>query len=213
MNSVLLSLSVAAALILSPHAEARRSGLPEGVTTYSADFEGWKEAAPGFTTLDFTGFEAGTTLYDQYLDLGVLFTSPGPPKITYAPSALLQDGWGVDGNWPYIELTFLMPMYAVAWHHNPHKLKLYNGDELVAETPVMGFGGEGQKFGGVTSTIAFDRVRIQHYGSLPGDQVWVDNIYFAAASVPAPGAAMVLAALIMPRGGRRREKERTRRDQ
>ena len=210
MSSALLAPSVAAALIFSSSAEARRSGLPEGVTTYSADFEGWKEAAPGFTTLDFTGFEQGQTLYDQYLDLGVLFTSAGPPKITYAPSALLQDGWGVDGNLEYVELTFLMPMYAVAWHHNAYKLKLYNGDELVAQTPVMGFGGEGQKFGGVTSTIAFDRVRIQ--GSFMS-QVWIDNIYFAAASVPAPGAVMVWAALIMPRGGRRREKEGTMRDQ
>lgn len=173
----------------------------EGMTAYAGDFQGWKEAAPGFTTIDFTGFVQGTTIYDQFADLGVLFTSPGPPKIAYAPSALLQDGWGVDGNWHTLELTFLQPMHAVAWHHGNYFLEVYSGTELIAVTPSMGVPTGGQKFGGLVSTIPFDRVRIRTFDIL--GQVWVDNIYFAGA-IPAPGAWVLLATAILGAGRRRR---------
>lgn len=192
-------------LLASSKTEARNPALPEGVTTFSGSetFDAWKHAAPGFTTIDFTGFQHGTTLYNEYADLGVLLTSPGPPKVAYAPSYLIQDGWGVDSNWVYLELTFLMPMYAVAWHHNVYVVELYSGESLIAVTPQLGQPSVGQKFGGVTSTIPFDRVRIRTVDIF--GQVWVDNIYFAPAAIPSPGAAIALAGLLATRTRRRRE--------
>jgi hypothetical protein len=196
-------LTSVAVLVISASAEGRRTLLPDGMTTYSGDFAGWSQAAPGFTTIDFTGFDLGTTIYDQYADLGVLFTSIGPPKIAYAPSALLQDGWGVDANWHTLELTFLQPMHAVAWHHNSYFMEIYSGTELIAITPFLGSPAVGQKFGGLTSTIPFDRVRIR---TSTISQVWIDNIYFASA-IPAPAVWMVFAAI--PFGASRRRRRQT----
>jgi hypothetical protein len=194
-------MTLAAVLAISASAEGRRTLLPDGMTFYNGDFAGWTQAAPGFTTIDFTGFDLGTTIYDQYADLGVLFTSIGPPKIAYAPSALLQDGWGVDANWHTLELTFLQPMHAVAWHHGPYFMEVYSGDEMIAMTPSATLPSSGQKFGGLISTTSFDRVRIR-VPSIFG-QVWIDNIYFASA-IPAPAVWMVLAAI--PFGASRRRR-------
>lgn len=203
MRSPSLRIAAVALLVASTEAVARTPVLPEGMTFYNGDFEGWKAATPGFTTIDFTGLEHGTTIYDQYAELGVLFTSPGPPKIAKHATYFVQDGWGIDGNWNYVELTFLAPMYAVAWHHGPHFLEVYSGEELIATTPLAMLPSPGQKFGGLTSSIAFDRVRIRTPSFM--SQVWIDNIYFAAAPIPSPAAAFAIAGLLLGCGRRRRE--------
>jgi hypothetical protein len=65
----------------------------------------WWKAVGDVTTIDFTGFEHGEPLRDQYAHLGVRFTNVGPLTFFESPS-FLNDGWGFrafNGAWIHFD--------------------------------------------------------------------------------------------------------------
>jgi len=164
-----------------------------GAFVYKDDFTEWKSLVPTFTTLGFVGLTPGTFLNDQYLDLGVDFTDGS--LIQTGPVIYPQDGIGVFGGC-IIDMLLSTPAYAIATHH-PGTMRyfLYSGDSLLYVSPLDGDSGY-NNFRGIVSSLPFDRVMFlgDTLGPPQCDDIAVDNIYFA--SVPAPGAAALLAAAL-----------------
>jgi hypothetical protein len=82
---------------------------------------------------------------------------------------------------------------------------LYSGDDLIYTSFVFGDGGTGN-FGGLISSIAFDRVFLWKHPSGPFQEfiLGADDIHFGALAVPAPGALGVVALALLIRPRRRR---------
>ena len=161
------------------------------------DFAEWQAALPSFTTIDFTGFDKGDDIYDQYADQGVLF--PGDNFILLSESNFPIDGSGLHtGTFTEeIEASFFEPQYALATHFTGAiQLFLFSRGQLVYES---GFFGDGiGLFVGLVSTDPFDGAMLRD----PTDPVGViDNLYFG---VPAPGALGFFALAGMSGPGRRR---------
>jgi hypothetical protein len=56
----------------------------------------WWDVVGETTTIDFTGFEHGEPLRDQYAHLGIRFNNVGP--LTFWESgSFVNDGWGFSG--------------------------------------------------------------------------------------------------------------------
>ena len=154
--------------------------------TLLQDFALWQQASGPYTTLDFTGFPNNTFITDQYADLGVTFLD-GNDVIT-GPSSLVfpLDGWGLDVN-ESATMDFVSPQFSLGVHHPGElRIKLYWQGSLIYASPPLPGSGVGF-FGGVVSTVPFDRAVIM---SPFVNQLDVDNIYFG---VPAPAGAVVLA--------------------
>jgi hypothetical protein len=162
---------------------------------FPTDFAAWQEAAGSVSTLSFTEFAQNTYITDQYADLGVLFTNPGPNVVhTQAPYFPI-DGSGIDGN-DGIELTFSEPIHAVA-AHGPGiwRYKAYLGDTLVYTSPFhLSMAGS---FAGLVSSTPFDRVQLVGVPAIPPDDpddVYIDNIYFSTIPGPPTAVALLLGA-------------------
>ncbi len=69
----------------------------------------WLDAIGPFVTVDFTGFEPGTVITDQYADLGVLFTDGFYTVVCCSKNTYPEDGAGLDGNGD-ITVLFDTPM-------------------------------------------------------------------------------------------------------
>ena len=168
-----------AAIALSASAEA-------GFVQYG-DKAAWLAAAGAPTTIDFVLPESAV-LTDQYEYLGVSF--PQGNDVVY-PSPNFEDGWGAEGSlftFGDMIVQWDQPLYAIGCDFAGFlKLELYDGDTLVFTSGWLGLSGLGQ-FGGIVSTVPFDRVRIWD----PSDNLFaLDNIHFV--SVPAPAVAALLA--------------------
>ena len=166
------------------------------------DKDEWIAAVGDYTTIDFTGFAEGTYITDQYADLGILFTD-GDDWIHRSQS--YHDGAGLtSGNYPeLIETAF---WEAQAWlavdYPGDVQFDLYSGSELIY-TASFYAGGAGN-FGGVLSTVPFDRVVI----SDPVDGfVYIDDLHFG---VPGPStiAAMGMLCFLSRRNRKRRVSNR-----
>ncbi len=168
---------------------------------FNNNFAGWQSAAGEFNTCDFAAYPTNTFITDQYADLGVLFTNPGP-NVVHANdfAGFPLDGHGIDGNCG-IELTFLQPTYSVG-AHGPGlwTYDVYAGNTLLYSSP--GHAPSLNGFAGFVSTVPFDRVVF--WGLIPPnceDDVYIDNIYFS--TVPAP-AASIFVVMGLVAGKRRR---------
>ncbi len=148
------------------------------------DKQAWIDAVGDFNTIDFTGFEEGTIITDQYADLGVRFTT-GYDEIDFSADRYPNDNWGLDGNLGYTTLAFDSPQY---WFGADYAFGLgiwfFRDDELVL---IASFGGQGGgNFGGIISDEPFDGLW------LTGDPViccpHIDDLYFG---VPGPGGLAV----------------------
>ena len=151
----------------------------------------WIAAVGDFTTIDFTGFPAGTFITDQYADLGVLFTDANDS--IHVSGSMVNDGWGLDGN-PDIHLSFDTPQAYLAVHFpGDVQIDLFSGD-IFLHSSVFIAGGVGN-FGGLISSQLFDAVVISD--PVLGD-VFIDDLHFG---VPAPPtlALLALASLFSPR--------------
>ena len=159
-----------------------------GFVEFENDQAGWLAAAGVPTTIDFVLPESAF-LTDQYEHLGVSF--PQGNDVAFPWTGFLTDGWGVEGS-PFtfgdMIVQWDQPLYAIGCDFaGLLKLELYSGDTLLYTSTILGVTGLGQ-FGGIVSTVPFDRVRIWD----PSDNGFaLDNIHFV--SVPAPAVAALLA--------------------
>jgi hypothetical protein len=152
----------------------------------------WEAAVGKLTTIDFTGFDEGTFITDQYADLGIIF-SDGNDSI-YASSAFVNDGWGLDGNGDIV-LAFDQPQAWIGFDYPGFlEVELYSDGELFFESDSFG-GGVGN-FLGLLSTEPFDAaVLIDFIG-----EAAIDDLHFG---VPAPGSICLLSLAAIHRTRRR----------
>ena len=161
------------------------------------DKDEWIAAVGEFTTIDFTGFEVGTFITDQYADLGILFTD-GNDTIHHTGS-FVNDGAGLDGNGD-IAVAFDTPQLWIGVDFPGFlDIELYYQGKLF-HTGVFGFGGVGN-FGGLLSTQPFDAAVLAEVG---GFEAAIDDLHFG---VPAPGSFALLALGALTQRRRRREIE------
>jgi len=168
-----------------------------GVETQAA----WESAVGSWQTMDFTGFAPGQHLTDEYeAEFGVVFTDPTNFVDLESQNIYPNDGWGlVTGTFAqYIEFELGEPIDAIAFFH-PGSLivTLWLGDDLVGQ------GGDAHpapgNFFGITSTMPFDRVRIDDQAGIG----FVDDIRRGMA-VPGPGVLAMLVGGLLGPGGRGR---------
>ena len=156
----------------------------------------WQAAVGEFATLDFTGFQNGEVLSDQYSDLGVLFPD-GNDTVRLSPSIFLNDGWGVKDNDGPITIHFDTPRRAFAADYPGFvSFFLYRTGDLVGHVDFLP-GGVGN-FAGVVSEVTFDMVEVV---DVTGGDVLMDDLYF---SIPSPGSIALLIATCARTGSRRR---------
>jgi hypothetical protein len=167
-----------------------------GVTKYTIQFEPWAQAAGSYSTITFSEFQ-WTSITTQYAPLGVNFTGPDL-NTTFQSDAFPQDSWGLDGN-SIIELTFDKPINAIAFHF-PASLvvNLWSGGQIFHTSDFAG--SINQKFGGLYSDQAFDRVWFRG-GFSQTSQAYLDNLYFS--TIPTPGALGLLGLWGLRRARRR----------
>jgi hypothetical protein len=145
------------------------------------DKDEWEAAAGPLTTIDFTGFESGTIITTQYIDLGVLFTDGDD---TIHPGDYFQDDWGLAGH-EATDVVFMAPMNVLAVDFpGSIIIELYAGGDLFYSN---GFGAPGEvHFAGIVSTDPFDHV-IFHRENY--DFVFMDDLHFGP---PIPTAPVVV---------------------
>jgi hypothetical protein len=168
-----------------------------GVETQSA----WESVTGSWDTLDFTGFQPGQHLTDEYeAEFGVVFTDTTHQVFLEDHEGFPNDGWGLKtGTFAqYIQFDLADPIDAIAFFHpGSLSITLWLGDELVGQGGDY-FAGYGN-FYGITSTTPFDRVRIDDEAGIG----FVDDIRLGMA-VPGPGALATLAVGLFGSGRRRR---------
>ena len=174
-----------------------------GFTVFEQNFSGWSGVSGPYSTITFGELPPYTSVTDQYLSLGVLFTSSDPDETgPFDPFVLPQDGWGLDGDYQ-VELTFSQPMSAIGWHFPGSKaVKFYSGSTLVWSDAFIGQSGQGNNFTGFIGDVTFDRVQMT--GIEPNiPNVVIDNIYFSTIPGPA-GISLGAVAIAFGRSRRRR---------
>ncbi len=154
------------------------------------DKQAWFGAVGSVTTIDFTGFPGGTYVTDQYADLGVLFTD-GFDVISCCGTTWPNDGAGLLGG-SSVSLSFTTPQSWIALDYRGAMISLFSAGELLHVGQFPG------SFAGLISSQTFDAVLIE---GPPDGNVTFDDLYFG---VPAPGAAWLLAALLLAPTRRRR---------
>ena len=140
------------------------------------DKDEWIAAVGEFTTIDFTGFEVGTFITDQYADLGILFTD-GNDSI-HNTCSYVNDCWGLDGNGD-IAVAFDTPQLWIGVDFpGILRIELYRDGRLFYVSNDYGVG-VGQ-FVGLLSTESFDAaVLIDAAG-----EAEIDDLHFGP---PGPG--------------------------
>jgi len=162
------------------------------VTEYE-DKAAWEASVGDYTTLDFTGFEWGTIITDQYADLGVLFTD-GDDKIVHGDPI---DDWALDGK-ESVTIRFDQPqLWFAVDYPGAMQMSFYRDNEWVYTSSEFG-GSGGPYFAGITMTGEFDEVALHDW--LAGS-VYLHNVYFG---VPAPGAWCLMALAGLSSRRRRR---------
>ena len=157
----------------------------------------WEAAVGQFSTIDFTGFPKGTTITDQYADLGVFFAD-GNDFIRMGEFLFPNDGWGLGGGFfDDIELSFDTPQFWIAVNYPGNiQLGLLREGVLIYTSTV--FSDILGNFAGLLSTQPFDAALISDPSD---DAVFIDDLHFG---VPAPGGLCLLALAAICHGRRRR---------
>lgn len=126
-----------------------------------------------FTTIDFTGFEDGTFITDQYAHQGVLFTD-GNDNIHHTCS-YVNDCRGLDGN-EAIDLVFDTPKTYIAVDHPGFvQFELFSEGILIYTSSNMGHSGAGF-FASLVSSQQFDAVVLSR--DFKDSQVFIDDLHF-----------------------------------
>lgn len=185
------------AIVLASATSARAVARAEITTVF--EFDDWQPMVGEFSTIDFTGFEDGTPITDEYADMGVTFTDPAYPAFIGASNGFENDGWGLHGP-SNLRLFFHQPQSWIAVHHSGNAMfEFYLRGELQGVSDIAPVGGFGS-FLGAVSTVPFDEVIITK-PTWMGYSIGVDDLHWG--EVPAPGAlSLLLVASVV--GTRRR---------
>jgi len=155
----------------------------------------WEAAVGEFTTLDFTRFDQGTTITEQYAELGAVFTSS---NVVLVNEGFLNDGAGIvfaDAG----TVEFDQPITYVAADFNGFlHFELFMDGVFVGASVNFGLGGSGN-FGGVVSSESFNTVVFTD----PFDRTAVLDDIFFGPPIPSP-ATLALIGLAGLLGHRRR---------
>ena len=145
------------------------------------DKDEWIDAVGAFTTIDFTGFPAGTWITDQYADFGILFTD-GDDWI-HNTCSYVNDCWGLVGGGSnnQITLAFDTPQLWIGVDYpGAMKFELFSEGRLIYTSSDFGVNGTGH-FAGLLSTSLFDGAVLSDWVD---GFVSIDDLHFGA---PAPG--------------------------
>jgi hypothetical protein len=139
-----------------------------------ADRDQWTAVVGAHTTVDFTGFEAGAIIREQYAHLGVHFVD-GNDRFYYNPSVFPNDEWGVDGNGNII-VSFDEPQAWIAADFPGYlRIELYRQGKLIHVSGMFGHGGPGN-FGGLVSEESFDLAVLMDVPA--GSEAAIDDLHF-----------------------------------
>jgi len=184
---------------------ASRAGAEVVVTFSKVSWEsmvGGPNTKLGFN--DLTVFPNPIVFTDQYASFGVTATQ-GDDLVLWGA---FQDQRGLFGRYPTgpgdpsITLAFAAPIHSVGFRAlSGLSLDLYSGETQVASGVILGPFHPPEKFAGLHSTIAFDRVHLKSTAG-PADAAVIDDLYFE--TIPAPGGFVVMLAVCA--GGRRRRR-------
>jgi len=198
MNLLRNTVFIPAALLTVLHAHDANADVVEYNTE---DRDQWFADVGGpenVSTVDFTGFDDFTPVDDQWAHLGVHF-SGFVVTSGFDDIAFPNDGWGLRGE-PDINMTFDQPMQWIAADFPGGTIiQLFDDDELIYESSILGSGGTGF-FGGLVSDEPFNRARF-FQSDTPAE--FIDDLHFGPP-IPAPGALAPFAALLLVRRARRR---------
>ncbi|MBX3375273.1 MAG: hypothetical protein KF817_15710 [Phycisphaeraceae bacterium] len=189
-------------LLALPVLLAALSQSAAGAITYTDQKDLWLSQTTGVEVITFTEHPVGTWLDDHsHESHGLIFAGP-TEFITHAAS--FHDNQGLVTFTSVADLRFDTPITAFAFDNcfGVVVFKLYAGEEEIAHSFFLGLI---PNFGGILSTIPFDRIVLWD----PSDAVLaIDDIMFThQALVPGPGgAAMALLAGWGALTGRRRRR-------
>ncbi len=151
------------------------------------------------TTIDFTGFEKGTLITDQFEELGVIFN--GVNHFIDQSDGAYEDGWGLYrvGEFSPIDISFTTPQRWIGVDFpGDIQFELFSKGQLIYTSSGFTDEGDPPGFGGLISTELFDAVHITD----PLGDVFIDNLHFG---VPAPGTLALLGlTIVLPKRRRRR---------
>ena len=194
-NHVLAVLGVSFLAVPGVHASAIVGGVVE-----TEDREEWIAWVGEFGVVDFVGFPEGTLLFDQYADLGVLFTDGND---TVDVNQLFLDGFGAFGGaFGDVGLTMVFdePQSWIGLDYpGIIQFQLFRQGEFVYESSVFRAPRGGIGFAGLISTEPFDAAVVFD----PSGDTSIDNVYFGGVPTPMTGTMFGLAAFLRVR--RRRE--------
>jgi hypothetical protein len=175
------------------------------IVTYTNQ-SAWEAATGPSTYIGFTEYAVGTPITTQYAPLGVTFTDgddtvyPGGGVLFPIDSRGLIGDFGGFGFHKPITAVFDAPRFAVAAHFAGGSIiQLYLGSQFVGQTGIFTPAFTGP-FGGITSTVPFDRVVLDN-----GSTIGIDSLFFGSA-VPGPGGFGALALASVCLRGRRRQR-------
>lgn len=172
-----------------------------GVTLYWDSPDTWQNDAGPYSTVDFIDVPNNSVVTTQYSHLGVTFVEGDDRARNFDFETFLTDGAGLDGNLS-ISLSFTQPMNYLAMDYpGGMRIKLFSDGSLFYTSPIIPPGFGVGNFAGIVSTQSFDTVLL--YDSLPGSDVYLDNLHFGAP-IPAPPTAALLSLSLMT-SRRRRE--------
>ena len=190
------------------------SAVMAGVTTVPVDGAPWtkyfdldafEEAAGPLTPIDFTGFEDGTIIGEQYSDLGITWVEEDEALLPHIDTtddpggANWPDGAGLvsdvySGLWD-MYIVFDEPIRAFGYMQLAGSVTLdfldANGEPLFTTIAATVF-----PFVGFETGLDFSAIRIRGDG-----QAHLDNIYFR--TIPAPPGLAIFGVLLFRRGRRR----------
>ena len=146
------------------------------------DKDEWLDAIGRFVTADFTGFEPGTVITDQYADLGVLFTDGFYTVVCCSKNTYPEDGAGLDGNGD-ITVLFDTPMAYIGVDFPGFlRIELFRDGKLIYTSSVF-FGDPVGNFAGLLSTKLFDMAVLMDVPS--ADEAEIDDLHFGPPDCPA----------------------------
>jgi hypothetical protein len=142
----------------------------------------WVAAVGPVTTIDFTGFPEGTTITDQYADVGAIFIDG--LNFTWFNPTFKNDGVGLYG-YDEINVAFDTPQRWMAVDFPGFiGIRLFFQDSIIHES---GWGNPGNGwFVGLVSDEPFDSLLLIE----PGGEVNIDDLHYG---VPSPAVLWLLA--------------------
>ncbi|MBX3375272.1 MAG: hypothetical protein KF817_15705 [Phycisphaeraceae bacterium] len=201
INRTIFTITTIHRLLALPVLLAALSQSAAGAITYTDQKDLWLSQTTGVEVITFTEHPVGTWLDDHYHEShGLIFA--GPTEFITHDTAF-HDLQGMKTFTGVADLRFDTPITAFAFdnYFGSVNLRLYSGDTQIGFAQFFGLI---PNFGGILSTIPFDRIVLWD----PSDAVlFIDDIMFTHAPlVPGPAAVWLLLTLAAGAPCRRRRR-------